>query len=76
MHFESAAGDRGYKADLLGFVAAEDGRLRRFDLVIRGDYWGEGRFARKAPKGEFPLAVAFRLSDGTELYDLPPPRVR
>jgi len=50
--------------------------LTRFDIVTKGDYWGEGRFARNAPRGRFPFAVTFRLSDGTEPYDTPPPGVR
>lgn len=76
VHFENATGDRGYKAELLGFVAAKDGALTRFDIVVNGQYWGEGRYTRNGPKGKFPFAVAFRLSDGTEPYDTPPPGVR
>ena len=76
VHFENAAGDRGYKAELLGFVAVKEGTLTRFDLVVSGDYWGEGRYTRNGPEGKFPFAVAFRLSDGTEPYDTPPPGVR
>lgn len=75
-HFENASGDRGYKAEILGIVEADEGVLRRFDLVVKGDYWGEGRYTRNAPEGKFPFAVAFRLSDGTEPYDLPPPGAR
>ena len=76
VHLENAAGDRGYKADLLGYVTAKKGTLTRFDMVVNGDYWGEGRYTRNGPKGKFPFAVAFRLSDGTEPYDTPPPGVR
>lgn len=76
VHLENAAGDRGYRADLLGFISVEEKVLTRFDIVVRGDYWGEGRFARNAPEGKFPFAVAFRLSDGTAPYDTPPPGVR
>lgn len=76
VRFQNASGDRGYKADLLGFVAANKGVLTRFDLVVSGHYWGEGRYTRNGPKGTFPFAVAFRLSDGTEPYDTPPPGVR
>jgi hypothetical protein len=75
IHLENASGDRGYRADLLGFISTEEKTLTRFDIVVRGDYWGEGRFARNAPEGTFPFAVAFRLSDGTEPYDSPPPGV-
>lgn len=76
VHFEAASGDRGYKAVVLGFVEHKDGALTRFDVVVKGHYWGEGRYTRNAPKGKFPFAVAFRLSDGTEAYDTPPPGVR
>jgi hypothetical protein len=75
VHFETESGERGYQAELLGFVAAKDGVLTRFDIVVKGDYWGEGRFTRNGPEGKFPFAVAFRLSDGTEPYDTPPPGV-
>ncbi|MFT7643993.1 MAG: hypothetical protein ACI9G1_005759 [Pirellulaceae bacterium] len=76
LHFENAAGARGYKATLLGFVKANEGALTRFDIVVSGNYWGEGRYTRNGPKGMFPFAVAFRLSDGTEPYDIPPPGVK
>mgnify|MGYP007073181744 FL=1 len=76
VHCENASGDRGYKAEMLGFVKAERNELTRFDVVVRGEYWGEGRFARNAPEGKFPFAVSFRLSDGTEPFDTPPPGVR
>ncbi len=76
VHFANATGDRGYKAELLGFVAAKDHLLTRFDIVVSGQYWGEGRYTRNGQKGKFPFAVTFRLSDGTEPYDTPPPGVR
>lgn len=76
VHFETASGDRGYKAALLGYVTAKNGVLTRFDIVASGNYWGEGRYTRNGPKGTFPFAVAFRLSDGTEPYDTPPPGMR
>ena len=76
LHFETEDGERGYEANVLGFVKAEGERLTRFDVVVLGDYWGEGRFARDAPESKFPFAVAFRLSDGTEPYDTPPPGAR
>ena len=74
--FENADGTRGYKARLLGFVSGKEGVLTRFDIVADGEYWGEGRYTRNGPKGKFPFAVAFRLSDGTESYDTPPPGAR
>ena len=44
---------------MLGFIAAKEGALTRFDIVVNGHYWGEGRYARNGPKGKFPLAVVF-----------------
>lgn len=76
VHFEASSGDRGYKADLLGFVNAKGDVLDRFDIVVRGNYWGEGRYTRNGPQGTFPFAIVFRLSDGTEPYDTPPPGVQ
>ncbi len=76
VHFERADGKRGYKAAMLGFVDAKEDVLTRFDIVVKGDYWGEGRYSRNSPDGKFPFAVAFRLTDGTEPYDTPPPGSR
>lgn len=56
-------GERGYEADVLGFVETKDGEVTRFDLVVKGNFWGEGQYTRGAPEGKFPLAVTFRLSD-------------
>lgn len=74
VHLETKSGDRGYQADLLGLVEAKDGKVVRFDLVVKGQFWGEGTFTRGAPKGRFPLAVAFSLSDGKEAADRVPPQ--
>jgi hypothetical protein len=64
VHLETASGDRGYQADLYGEVDVTDGRVSRFDLVAKGQYWGHGTFTRfAAPSGRFPVAVAFRLED-------------
>jgi hypothetical protein len=65
VHLETKAGNRGYQAEVLGFVEVKDGRVTRFDLVARGRFWGEGTFTRGAPPGRFPFAVAFTLSPGT-----------
>lgn len=69
VHLETGSGDRGYTADLLGFTASEGGRVTRFDLVAKGDFWGEGTYTRGAPKGKYPLAVAFTLASGKEEAD-------
>jgi hypothetical protein len=66
IHLETKSGDRGYRAELYGEVAANDGEVTRFDLVAKGEYWGHGPFTRfAAPQGKFPVAVAFRLQPVT-----------
>jgi hypothetical protein len=47
--------------------------VTRFDVVAKGDFWGEGTFTQGAPKGKFPFAVAFSLSDGKGNERLIPP---
>lgn len=61
VHMETKSGDRGYQAELLGFVTAQDGKLTRFDVVAKGLFWGEGTYTRNAPKGKFPFGVALTL---------------
>ena len=68
-HVETKDGRRGYKADLRGRIEIVEGKVVRFDLVALGDFWGEGRYTRRAPKGKFPLAVSFELADGTDVAD-------
>jgi hypothetical protein len=74
VEFENKSGDRGYTADLLGFVESENGRVVRLDMVAKGLYWGEGPYTAGAPKGRFPLAVAFSLARGDEEADRVPPQ--
>ncbi|MBW3600499.1 MAG: hypothetical protein KY475_24945 [Planctomycetes bacterium] len=74
VHMETTRGDRGYEAELLGFVETEDGRVTRLDLVAKGDFWGEGPFTGGAPEGRFPLGVSFTLADGSEAADRIPPQ--
>jgi len=74
LRMESEAGDREYRVELLGFVESDGEKVTRFDLVAKGSFRGEGTFTRKAPPGEFPLAVSFRLADGTDLADAIPPQ--
>ena len=74
VHLETASGERGYKASLLGQVETKNGRITRFDLVARGEYWGEGTYTRGAPKGRFPLAASFTLADGSDIADGVPPQ--
>ena len=70
----TADGDRGFEADLLGEIKVAAGKVVRFDLVAHGQFWGEGTYTRGAPKGKFPLAIAFRLADGSDVADGVPPQ--
>jgi len=74
-HLETASGDRGYKAELLGIVESKDGQVTRFDLVARGDFWAttETLYTKGAPKGKYPFAVAFTLAPGQGEADKVPP---
>lgn len=71
---KTKSGDRGYECNLYGHIATKDSKVTRFDLVARGEFWGEGPFTRNAPKGRFPLAVAFSLADGSDVADGIPPQ--
>jgi hypothetical protein len=74
VHLRTAIGDRGYEAQLLGRVETKAGRVTRLDLVAKGEFWGEGPYTRRAPKGRFPLAIAFTLADGKDAADTIPPQ--
>ena len=51
--------------------------MTRFDIVAKGQFWGEGAHTPNAPKGKFPLAIAFSLADPKDnLYPLVPDAVR
>jgi hypothetical protein len=65
VRLETGNGDRGYDCELFGFIEASDGEISRFDMAAEGKFWGEGRFTRRAPKGKFPLAITFQLTDGS-----------
>ena len=74
VHLKTKDGKRGYEAHVLGFVDTKNDKVTRLDLVAHGEFWGEGRYTRRAPKGRFPLAVAFTLADGTDVADRVPPQ--
>ncbi len=74
VHLETADGRRGFDAQLLGNVVVKDQKVIRFDVVAHGNFWGEGPYTRRAPKGKFPLAVSFTLADGTDAADKIPPQ--
>ena len=71
---ETRDGSRGFRGDVHGVVTTQDAKVTRFDIVVKGDFWGEGTFTRNAPKGRFPFAVAFTLADGTDVADKIPPQ--
>jgi hypothetical protein len=74
VELKSARGAREFKAELLGFVESKDGRVTRFDVVVKGLFRGEGPYTRGAPKGEFPLAISLQLADGSDVADGIPPQ--
>ena len=74
VHLRTAKGDRGYEAELLGRIETKAGKVTRLDVVAKGEFWGEGTYTRNAPKGRFPLAIAFTLADGKDAADTIPPQ--
>ena len=74
VHLKTKSGDREFKVDLFGHVTTVGGKVTRFDVVAKGLFRGEGPFTRGAPKGEFPLGIAFRLADGSDIADAIPPQ--
>jgi hypothetical protein len=67
---------RWYEASLGGLVESQEGKLRRFDLVARGRFHGEGRYTRGAPPGKFTLGIAFQLAEGPDAARVPPQGAR
>lgn len=65
---------RGYEAQMIGEIETQGDKVTRFDMVVKGDFWGEGRYTKNAPKGRFPLAISFTLADGSDVADLVPPQ--
>ena len=70
----TADGKRGFEGTLRGRLETKAGAIARLDLIARGEFWGEGRYTRRAPKGRFPFAVAFTLADGSDVADRIPPQ--
>ena len=70
----TSRGDRGYQANLLGFVETKEDKVVRLDLLALGEFWGEGTYTKGAPQGKFPLAVSFTLADGSDTADGIPPQ--
>ena len=74
VHLETTSGDRAYRAELLGFVTVQAGKVTRLDLLANGEFRGHGPYTGNAPEGWFPFAVAFRLPDGKDVADRIPPQ--
>ncbi len=74
VHLETADGKRGFIGDLRGEIQFVRNKLSQFDLVAKGEYWGQGRYTKGAPAGRFPIAVTFRLADGTDIADTVAPQ--
>ena len=74
VQLKTAKGDRGYEAELLGRIETKAGKITRLDIVAKGEFRGEGTYTRNAPKGRFPLAIAFTLADGKDAADTIPPQ--
>ena len=62
----SADGERGYDARVGGSVEIKNGALTKFDLAIRGDFFGSGEYTRNAPPGKFTLAIVLTLAEAAE----------
>lgn len=73
-HLRSRKSDREFQCELLGRIATKDGQVTRFDVVAKGGFRGEGRYTKRAPKGTFPLAIAFTLADMRDIADKIPPQ--
>jgi hypothetical protein len=71
---ETKSGRRGYHTYLFGCIETDGERIVRFNVVARGEYWGEGPFTQGAPKGKFPLRIAFTLATGDDEADRVPPQ--
>lgn len=74
VHLQTKDGRRGYQAKLKGVVESAEGKVTRMDIVCLGEFWGEGPYTRRAPKGKFPLAIVFELADGSDVADQIPPQ--
>ena len=62
---------------MLGVLEVKDGKVTRFDMVAHGRFRGQGAHTPGAPKGKFPLAIAFTLAERSDpLYNLVPDAVR
>ena len=71
---EAADGELGYEGTFEGALAVEKGVLTKFDLLVLGKHWGEGRYTRGARPGKTPMGQVFQLTEGKEARDRIPPQ--
>lgn len=74
IHLETADGERGFKGNVLGDITIRDNAISQFDLVVLGDFWGEGRYTMGARPGKNPIGFAFTLPDKLTSADQIPPQ--
>jgi hypothetical protein len=72
----TAKAGRGFDAQMLGYIDYDRKKreIGRFDFVVVGDYWGQGRYTGGARAGRAPLGIAFELASGKQAADLVPPQ--
>jgi len=73
-NLSTESGDRTFDVQLSGTVETDGKKVTSFELVAQGNFKGEGRYTRGAPKGKFPLAILFTLADGSDIADQIPPQ--
>ncbi|HIA69049.1 TPA: hypothetical protein EYN98_24025 [Candidatus Poribacteria bacterium] len=68
--------DRGFVTHLSGILEynVTQKQFERFDLLAKGNFWGEGLYTGGAPKGKFPLVIAFQLADSHIVAGSVPPQ--
>ncbi len=76
LSLRTSTGDRGFDASLRGVIERKADAIVRFDLAIRGEFFGEGEYTRGAPPGKFTLAIVFTLADDGEHSKVPPQGAR
>lgn len=74
IHLETADGERGFEGTALGNFSIEEGKLTRFDLIVLGDFWGDGRYTKGARRGKNPIGISLTLPSTLTAADKIPPQ--
>src|SRR5262249_26235147 len=74
VELETRSGERGYVADLLGFVETQNSRVVRLDMVAKGLLWDSGHPPPHAPKENSPRPGAPPRAGGDEEAARAPPQ--